>query len=48
MNIPVNRSFTIYKCGVRGSSFHGHVIMMISVLSQNLAFVWSVDVHYDV
>ena len=30
MDTPVNPSFTIYKWGVRGSSLHGHVFMMIS------------------
>ena len=29
MNSPVNPSFTIEKWGVRGCTFHGHVIMML-------------------
>ena len=29
MNTPVNPSFTISKWGVRGSSLHGHVCMML-------------------
>ena len=28
MNTPVIPTFSIYRLGVRGSSFHGHVCMM--------------------
>ena len=45
MYTPVNPSFTILKWGVRGSSFHRHVIMMIEIcLAQYLyfeSFHWS-------
>ena len=32
MYTPVNPNFTILKWGVRGSSLHGHVIMMPTAL----------------
>ena len=28
MHTPVNPSFTIYKCGLRGSKFYRHVFVM--------------------
>ena len=32
MYTPVNPSFTIHKWGVRGSSLHGHVFVMINFI----------------
>ena len=32
MYTPVNPNFAIYKWGVMGPTFHGHVIMMLTVL----------------
>ena len=44
MHTPVNPSFTIEKWGVRGSSLHGHVIMMnyLSIVKRSACAVWYV------
>ena len=44
MYTRVNPSFTIYKWGVRGSSLHGYVfVMIISIVQQKCFYFQATD-----
>ena len=47
MNIPVNPSFAILKCSVRGCTLHGHVRVMLSKLKDYHQFSVTIEPSFS-